>query len=148
MGESRPQTPSEFAGSGEAADARLLQDRLRLFGGITFLIAVAFYAVGLVLGGLGIQSAFKPVGHTAMWLVFLLTGGTWLYCRGGVRSGSTLRAVDALLMAGLGGLVLLTPAGSIPGADVRRMVVLVEVLLVVFTRSIFIPSSARRTLSP
>jgi hypothetical protein len=143
----RPQTPSELAGSGEPADGRLLQDRLRLFGGITFLIAAAFYAVGLVLGGLGIQSAFDPVGHAAMWVVFLLTGGTWLYCSGETRSGSTLRAVDAFLMAALGGLVLLTPSGSIPEADVRRMVVLVEVLLVVFTRSIFIPSSARRTLA-
>jgi hypothetical protein len=63
----RPQTPSELAGSGEPADGRLLQDRLRLFGGITFLIAAAFYAVGLVLGGLGIQSAFDAVarGSTA-----------------------------------------------------------------------------------
>ena len=75
----RPQTRSELAGSGEPADARLRQDRLRLFGRSTFLIAAAFYAVGLVLGGLGIQSAFDPVGHAAMWVVFILTGGTWLY---------------------------------------------------------------------
>jgi serine/threonine-protein kinase len=128
-------------------DARLLQDRLRLFGGITFLIALAFYVVGLMLAGLGIQPGFSPVGHAALWAVCLLTSGTWLYCRGAARSGSALRAVDTLLMAALAGLVLLAPAGSIPEADMRRMVVLLEVLLLVFTRSIFIPSSARRTLA-
>jgi serine/threonine-protein kinase len=112
-----------------------------------FLIAAAFYVVGQVLGRLGVQPAFGPVGHAALWAVLLVTGGTWACTRGALRSASALWAVDTLLMAVLGGLVLLAPAGTIPEADVRRMVVLVEVLLIVFTRSIFIPCSARRTLA-
>jgi serine/threonine-protein kinase len=71
----------------------------------------------------------------------------WLYGRGAARPGNALRAVDVLLMGALGGLVLLAPSGSIPETVVQRMVMLIEVLLVVFTRSIFIPCSARRTFA-
>ena len=58
-----------------------------------------------------------------------------------------LRALDALLLLALGTLVLLVPSGSIPEADLRGMVVLLHVNLILFMRSIFIPSSARRTLA-
>ena len=116
----RPRTPSGLGTSGESVEVQLPQDRLRLFGGITFLIAAVFYVTGVVLPVLGPQAGFNPVGHAAM---------------------------VAVLMVTLGGLVLLTPAGSIPERDLRRLVVLLEVLLLVFTRSIFIPSPARRTLA-
>jgi serine/threonine-protein kinase len=141
----RSETPTGT--HGESVDARFLQDRLRLFSGILALITAAFYVVGVVLGGLGIQPPFSRVAHAALWAMFLLMGVTWLYCGGAVRSGNALRAMDTLLMAALGGLVLVAPAGSIPDIDVRRMVMVLEVVLVVFTRSIFIPCSARRTLA-
>ena len=143
----RPRTPSGLGTSGESVEVQLLQDRLRLFGGITFLIAAAFYVTGVVLPALGPQAGFNPVGHAAMVAVLLLTGGTWLYCRGTPRPARGLRGLDAALMVTLGALVLLTPAGSIPERDLRRVIVLLEVLLLVFTRSIFIPSPARRTLA-
>lgn len=81
----RPETPS--GASGESVDALFLQDRLRLFGAILFLIAAAFYVVGLLLARLAIQPAFSPVGHAALWAILLLTGGTWL--------GLTLDAIVA-----------------------------------------------------
>ena len=49
----RPQTPSGLTGRSESVDGRLLQERLRLFGGIAFLISAVFYGVGQVLAGLG-----------------------------------------------------------------------------------------------
>jgi len=44
-----PQAPSGSSSGTDSREGRLLQDRLRLFGGIAFLIAAAFYAVGQVL---------------------------------------------------------------------------------------------------
>jgi hypothetical protein len=51
-----------------------------------------------------------------------------------------------LLLVALGMLLLFVLSGSIPEADLRGMVVLLHVNLILFMRSIFIPSSARRTL--
>ncbi len=143
----RPQVPSGSSGPGDSADARLLQDRLRLFGGLAFTIAVTFYGVGQVLAGLGREGPMTPAGHLGMNAILLLVGGTWLYARGRARPERALRGLDALLLLGLGGLVLVVPSGSIPEPDLRGMVMLVQVNLVLYTRAIFIPSSARRTLA-
>ena len=74
-------------------------------------------------------------------------GGTWLYCRGGARPERALRALDVLLMLAMGVLALLVPSGSIPEPDLQTMVMLLAVNLVLYTRAIFVPSSARRTLA-
>jgi len=58
-----------------------------------------------------------------------------------------LRVVDVLLMLGVGSLALVVAEGSIPERDLRGMVMLLQTILVLFTRSIFIPSSAPRTLA-
>ena len=50
-------------------------------------------------------------------------------------------------MLGMGDLALVVPSGSIPEPDLRGMVMLLAVNLVLYTRAIFIPSSARRTLA-
>ncbi len=143
----RPQAPSGSSSSSESLESRLLQERLRLFGGIAFVIAVVFYAVGQVLAHLGRENPLTPAGHASIAAVVVLMGGTWLYCRRGPRSEKALRALDVLLLLALGTLVLLVPSGSIPEADLRGMVVLLHVNLILFMRSIFIPSSARRTLA-
>jgi eukaryotic-like serine/threonine-protein kinase len=143
----RPETPSGLTSRSESVDGRLLQERLRLFSGITFLIGVVFYGIGQVLTGLGRQPAPAPAAHAAILAFLLLTGGTWAYCRSGARPQGTLRAIDVLLMLAVGTLVLVVTTGSIPEPDVRGMVMLLHVNLILFTRAIFIPSSARRTLA-
>ena len=130
-----------------SVDTRLLQDRLRLFTGIAFVIAVAFYSVGQVLARFGRENPMTPAGHAAVAAVVVLMGGTWLYCRHVPRPLKALRALDALLLVALGILVLHVPPGSMPEADLRGMVVLLHVNLILFMRAIFIPSSARRTLA-
>ena len=100
-----------------------------------------------MLAWLGRENPTTPAGHVALVSILLLMGGTWLYCRVGVRSDRTLRAVDVVLMLVMGTLVLVVPTGSIPEPDLRGMVMLLSVNLVLFTRSIFVPSSARRTLA-
>jgi hypothetical protein len=110
-----PVTRSGLTGPSESVDGRLLQERLRLFGGIAFLISTAFFAVGLVLGWLGQESHPAVGAHLAHFAMQLLMGGTWLYCRAGVRPERALRALDVLLMLATGALALLVPSGSIPG---------------------------------
>jgi serine/threonine-protein kinase len=143
----RPQTPSGLTGRSDSVDDRLLQERLRLFAAIAFGLSAAFYAVGLVLVRLGLDHPLTPEGHAGQWGVLLLMGGAWLFARGRARPPGALRALDLLLMTALGGLLLVVPAGAIPEPDLRGIVVLLAVVLLVFTRSTFIPSSAPRTLA-
>jgi serine/threonine-protein kinase len=125
----------------------LLQERLRLFAGIAFLITAVFYGVGQGLTWLGRENPPTLAGHAAIFAILILMGGTWLYCGRGLRPDTMLRAGDVLLMLSLGLLVLVVTGGSIPEPDLRRMVMLLSVNLLLFTRSIFIPSTAGRTLA-
>ena len=143
----RPQTPSGFTGRSDSVDGCLLQERLRLFGGLAFLISAAFHGVGRVLAWLGRENPPALAAHVAHAAILLLMGGTWLYCRGGPRPERTLRALDVLLILVMGVLALLLPSGSIPEPELSGMVMLLSVNLVLYTRAIFIPSSARRTLT-
>ena len=142
----RPRTPPGFSARSESFEGRLLQERLRLFGGIGFLLAAVFYAVARMLVWLGREHPATLAGHLAFLAILLLLGGTWLYCRGDPRPEGRLRALDALLMMMMGVLVLVVPSGSLPEPDLRGMVMLLHVNLILYMRSIFIPSSARRTL--
>ena len=144
----RPETPSGLSSRSESVDGRLLQDRLRLFGGIVFLISAVFHGVGQALVVLARENPPTLAGHVAHLATLVLMGGTWLYCRGEPRPQATLRALDVLLMLSVGALALFMPSsGSIPERDLRGMVMLLAVNLILFTRAIFIPSSARRTFA-
>ena len=143
----RPATRSGLSGRSDSADGRLLQERLRLFGGLAFLIVAVFYVVGLVLVRLGVQPPLAVSAEAGLLAMLLLFGGTWLYCRRGLRSERVLRALELLLMLMLGTLALTTTAGSVREPEIRGMVMLLEVILILFTRSIFVPSSMQRTLA-
>jgi peptidoglycan/LPS O-acetylase OafA/YrhL len=82
-----------------------------------------------------------------VFAILLLVGGTWLYCRRESRPQWTLRALDVLLVLAIGSLALLVPQGSVPEPSLRGMVMLLAVNLILYTRAIFIPSSAWRTLT-
>jgi eukaryotic-like serine/threonine-protein kinase len=143
----RPATPSGLSGRSDSADGRLLQDRLRLFGGLSFLIAAAFYGVSLLLSRLGLQLPPSATAEDGLRAMLLILGGTWLYCRSGLRAERMLRALELVVMLALGTLAIIVPAGSIPEPELRGMVMLLQVILIVFNRSIFIPSSPQRTLA-
>jgi serine/threonine-protein kinase len=120
---------------------------LRLFGGLAFLITAVFYGVGQLLVALGRDHPPAPLGHASLLTTLLLLGGTWAYCRKESRPEGTLRALEALLLPSIGALVPLTTVGAIPEPELHGMVMLLAVILVLYTRSIFIPSSTRRTLA-
>jgi hypothetical protein len=127
-----------------ADESPLLQERLSLLGLVTTGISAAFYAVGVGLDALGIEP-LSPAAHAGFLALLVVTSGTWLYCRGPRRSEARLRAVDLLVVMALTPLSLLVCAETIPERDVRLMVMLLAVNLLLFARSIFVPSSARRS---
>jgi hypothetical protein len=98
----RPETPPGVTGPSASADGRLLQERLRLFSGIAFLISAVFNGVGRVLAWLGRENPPTLAAQVALLAILLLMGGTWLYCRGVSKPESGLRALDVLLMLAMG----------------------------------------------
>ena len=142
----RPRVPSAFSGT-TSVDSRLLQDRLRVFAAVAFPIGASFYAVSHVLVRLGYEPPMSVAAHAALLGILGSLGGTWLYCRGASRSERSLRALDAGLLVLTGVLALFVPAGAVPEPMLRGLVMLLAVNLILFTRSIFIPSSAQRTLA-
>lgn len=132
--------------SGSAGEGPLLQERLKLLGIIATVVAAVFYGVGQILAGLGLEDPMPPSGHATLLAILAVTGGTWLYCRGRPRPQGRLRALDVSMLLTLTLLNLHVPATTVPEPELRPMVMLLAVTLLLYARSIFVPSSARRTL--
>jgi serine/threonine-protein kinase len=138
-------SPSRLAATGGSSDdTPLLQERLRLLGLITAGIAAAFYTVSLGQAALGIQPV-SAAAHASYLALLVVTGGTWLYCRGRARAEAALRALDVIVVLALTALSLLASLEVIQEPEVEPMVALLCVNVLLFARAIFVPSSARRT---
>jgi tRNA A-37 threonylcarbamoyl transferase component Bud32 len=143
----RPATPSGLSdGSASADDRQLLQRRLALLGLISLGIYTAFYVGGQAMVAAGREAAWPRTGHVVMAALMLLAAGLWLYCRRGRRPSSVLRPLEAGLTILAAPAVMLHTTAVIPEPALRAMVILLATSLALYTRSIFIPSSARRTL--
>jgi tRNA A-37 threonylcarbamoyl transferase component Bud32 len=143
----RPATLSGLSdGSASADDRELLQRRLALLGLISLGIYVAFYVGGQAMVAAGREAAWPFTGHVVMAAFMLLAAGLWLYCRRGRRPSSVLRPLEAGLTILAAPAVMLHTTAVIPEPALRAMVMLLATSLALYTRSIFIPSSARRTL--
>jgi hypothetical protein len=142
-----PETPSWLKDrSGSTGEGPLLQERLRLLGSIAGSIAVAFYVVQHVMAWRGLEKPLPLAEHGNLLSIVAITLGSWLYCRGRPRPERWLRTLDVLILLSLAGIVVLFPPRSIPEPELRGMVMLLEVTLILYARSIFVPSSARLTL--
>ena len=113
----RPETPAGLTGPSESVDSRLLQERLRLFCGIAFLISAVFNGVGRVLAWLGRENPPTLAAQVAL-LAILAPHGRDVAPTAGAGRGrpgkGTLRTLDVLLMLAMGILTLVVPSGSIP----------------------------------
>ena len=90
------------------------------------------------------STASTPAGHRASWRSSSSRPDVALLPRR-PRTASVLRALDVGLLLVLALLSLLVSVATIHEPEVQPMVVLLAVSLVLYARSIFIPSSARRT---
>ena len=140
----RRQPPWSIDAAASGEEAPFLQERLRLLGVITTGIAAAFYAVALAQAALGID-ALSRAAHASFLSLLAVTSGTWLSCRGRARPDAALRALDVMVVMLLTPLSLLASLATIHVPELQPMVVLLAVSLILYARSIFIPSSARRT---
>jgi tRNA A-37 threonylcarbamoyl transferase component Bud32 len=143
----RPATPSGLGDVSASVDDReLLQRRLALLGLISLGIYTAFYVGGQAMVVAGNEASWPLTGHVVMAAFMLLAAGLWLYCRRGRRPSHILRALEAGLTIMAAPSVMVHTSAVIPEPSLRAMVMLLATSLALYTRSIFIPSSARRTL--
>jgi serine/threonine-protein kinase len=143
----RPATPRGLSDASASADDReLLQRRLALLGLISLGIYVAFYVGGQAMVLAGNEAPWPFAGHAVMAVFILLAAGLWLYCRRGQRPSSVLRPLEAGVTITAAPAVMLHTTAVIPEPALRAMVMLLATSLALYTRSIFVPSSARRTL--
>jgi serine/threonine-protein kinase len=142
-----PATPSWLADRSSATgEAQLLQERLALLGLISTGLYAAFYVVAQVMAAVGVERPWPTAAHAAVVGSALLAGSLWLYCRRGSRPLRTLRVLEAgLTVVGAPAATVLTSA-AVPEPVLRNMVMLLGISLALYARSIFIPSSATRTL--
>jgi len=134
------------SGRSDSADGQLLQERLGLFAGLASVIGAAFWVVGQLLAWLGQDNMPTLAGHASLLGIVAILAGTWAWCRGAPRRPAVLRGLEVFVMLAQG-LLMLFVAGAVPEPELRGMIRLLAVNLILFTRSIFIPSSARWTLA-
>jgi eukaryotic-like serine/threonine-protein kinase len=141
---------------GEAA-RQLLNRRVAFFGGVFFLLSLAFYVRNVAMIAVTSRS-WPPLGHPALVLhviAILVAGSQWLLCRSGRRSRATVELIDA---GGLIGSMALYCALVFAEATAREYAIAVhsagaEILLValillalVLTHAIIVPATAARAL--
>lgn len=142
----------------DAEAARLLLNRrVAFFGGVFFLLSLAFYVrnVGMIAVT---ERTWPPFGHPALVIhvaAILLAGSQWVLCRSGRRSRGAIELIDA---GGLIGSMALYCALVFAEATSREHAIAVhsagaEILLValillalVLTHAIIVPATVRRAL--
>ncbi len=143
----RPEMPQWVSDRSESAgELALLQRRLAVLSAISTTLSLGFYGVAQVMVWLGPEYPWPAAAHALTWITVAVTGAAWLYCRGPRRPAARLRTLEGVLMVAMGFLVLLTSPEVIPEPELRTMVMLLSIILILYMRSIFIPSSPGRTL--
>jgi serine/threonine-protein kinase len=135
----------------------LINRRVAYFGGLFFLLSLAFYVYNMTLVCIIQRIWPPPLGHPAVLLhgaVTALFGLQWLLCRRGRRSSKQLNLID---VGGLLGAMVLFSVLTIAEATGFDNAVAVEslraeailcaliTLAVVVTHAIIVPATVRRT---
>jgi serine/threonine-protein kinase len=140
------------------AARQLLNRRVAFFGGVFFLLSLAFYVRNVAMISVT-ERTWPPFGHPALLIhlaAILLAGLQWLLCRSGRRSRAAVDLIDA---GGLIGSMALYCALVFAEAIAREHAIAVhsagaEILLValillalVLTHAIIVPATVRRALA-
>jgi len=123
------------------------QRRVAAFGLITACLSFAFLAFRIVASfWVGFPSVF---GEPASWfhlLAVLLFLVPWLACRRGARSRRVIDGVETIGILG-GGFAYLVMGMFLPVVARPELVVLLALTYALVARSVYVPSSAHRTLA-
>jgi hypothetical protein len=142
----RPVTPGSPEPAPETTDDRtLLQERLTLFGAINCGLAVLFYVVAQAMIAAGREAPWPAFAHAVMLANVSASAWTWAWCRRGSRSGASLRVLEGVVTFVVGQTSLVVAAVVIPEPVLGSMVILLAISLALYSRAIFVPSSAGRT---
>jgi hypothetical protein len=141
--------------SNSEGDRLLVNRRIAYFGGVFFLLSLAFYIRNVALISF-MERTWPPLGQSALLFhaaAIAVAGLQWLLCRGGKRSSKQLNLIDVGGLVGsmaLYAALIVAEASSFDhaiavqsaGAEVLLMA-LVMVALVV-THAIIVPATVRR----
>jgi serine/threonine-protein kinase len=136
--------------SSNGEDGRaLLQERLGLFGKVTFLIDLLYYPLfNLALGldpAVGFRAALEGLLSYQALGEYIIFGSLWLVCRTGTRSLRALHVIELVGLWAMGAAISAWPfVHPYPMAGTYEMLLAQVVLLSL--RATLVPSSARRTL--
>lgn len=142
----RPTTPHAPTGRSRTETGQtLLQSRLRLLVGLMLVITVAFYVANLVMVVAALEKPWPRHAHISYWLVVVFLGAVWLACRRWRVPAPVLRGLDVVMTVLVSNSMFLGPVDVIPEKILETMVILHAVMLTLYARAIFLPSSALRT---
>ena len=138
-------------GSDSAERVAFLQRRVAQFGLMSALLGAIFWVFRLVLG-LSLAGASRQYGDIT-GASFLLHGvgvlfglALWLFLRGAARSRRAVEWAEAVCL--LGSLFCYEAMGAtLPLDEHPELIIVLALTLVLLTRAIYVPGSARRTLA-
>jgi len=132
--------------SGSRTDSNFLQRRVAHFG----LVAAALFAFVLVMlvvlgAGRHGSAVFKQPATLFLLLAVLIFTAVWAFTRGDTRSFRFVRGIEGWGLI-LGSAALIATGAFGPRAFFSESMITLALIEGFFARSIFVPSTARRTL--
>ena len=150
--------PGWSAVPGNSEGVRLLVNhRIAYFGGVFFLLSLAFYLRNVALISYN-ERSWPPLDHPSLLLhaaAIAVAGLQWLSCRAGRRSSKELNLIDVggLMgsMALYGALTISEASGfehavAVHSTDAECLVVALTMLALVLTHAVIVPATVLRAL--
>jgi hypothetical protein len=140
------------------AARQLLNRRVAFFGGVFFLLSLAFYVRNIAMIAVT-ERTWPPFGHPALVIhvaAILLAGSQWLLCRSGQRSRATVDLIDAGGLIGSMALycalvftesIAREHAIAVHSAGAEILLVAVILLALILTHAIIVPATVPRALA-
>jgi hypothetical protein len=141
--------------SNSEGDRVLVNRRIAYFGGVFFLLSLAFYVRNVALLAF-MERAWPPLGHPALLFhaaAIAVAGLQWLLCRGGRRSSKELNLIDVGGLVGsmalYAALIVSEASGfehaiAVQSAGAEVLLIALVMIALVVTHAIIVPATVRR----